>query len=221
MRKIGHHPKSDTLASFASGTLDEAFSIVVATHLGLCRECTTIVHDFEALGGACLENLEAESINKDVLKSFWLKAGKQEPEPFQVQESCSTPNPIGSIGPLSTLINSDLDQIPWRMAAPGIRQFIIEAKGIRKNSLRIFKISAGTKIPLHSHQQNELTLILDGAYKDKNGTFNVGDLADFDSDITHEPEAIGEKPCICLIATNAPLQFKSIIGKISQPLIGL
>jgi len=53
-----HHPLPETLISFASGTLPNAISAVVACHLTLCRTCTEAVRDLEVLGGFLLDRLD-------------------------------------------------------------------------------------------------------------------------------------------------------------------
>jgi putative transcriptional regulator len=87
--------------------------------------------------------------------------------------------------------------------------------------LRLLKIAPGVRIPRHTHGDEELTLILRGSYTDEVGDFRRGDLADLDEDVLHAPLATGDEPCICLIATSAPLRFKTIVGRIVQPFIGL
>ena len=37
--KPNHHPNSALLMAYASGSLTEAFSLVVASHLSFCQEC--------------------------------------------------------------------------------------------------------------------------------------------------------------------------------------
>ena len=123
--------------------------------------------------------------------------------------------------PLSRYIKGGIDQVKWRPVAPGISQSVIQAEGYRRNVLRLLKINPGTRIPPHSHGENELTVILRGAYQDDMGIFQAGDIADLCDDHTHSPEAIGDEPCICLIATSAPLVFRDMVGKVMQPFIGL
>src|ERR1700733_4291772 len=53
---IIHHPSDETLSVFASGTLDEARAVVVATHTSLCAQCRNAVLAFECVGGALLED---------------------------------------------------------------------------------------------------------------------------------------------------------------------
>ena len=65
---IRHHPSDATLAAFASGTLDEGRSLVVATHLSLCGTCRGAMRAFEHVGGAHLEGLEPAPVRADALQ---------------------------------------------------------------------------------------------------------------------------------------------------------
>ena len=72
----------------------------------------------------------------------------------------------------------------------------------------------------HSHDGNELTLILRGSFSDDVGRFTVGDIAALDSEINPQPLVDSDEDCICLIATDAPLKFSTLLGKIVQPMTG-
>ena len=43
---------------YAAGSLSEPVALLIATHLALCPRCRHEVEEFEALGGALLEDLE-------------------------------------------------------------------------------------------------------------------------------------------------------------------
>ena len=90
-----------------------------------------------------------------------------------------------------------------------------------QGTLRLFKIAPGMAIPLHTHNGNEMTLILKGSYSDELGRFKAGDVADLDNDTDHQPIADTQEDCICLIATEAPLKFKGLLPRLMQPFIGL
>ena len=47
--KPNHHPNSALLMAYASGSLTEAFSLVVASHLSFCQECQQKVNDAEMI----------------------------------------------------------------------------------------------------------------------------------------------------------------------------
>lgn len=210
-----HHPKPATLAAFAAGALDEAMSVVVETHRSRCSECDRAVRDFEALGGACLERFEPVALSTGSVDRFWARVGA---------DAAAAPTgaaPAERVRPLSAYLKGGLDAIEWKPVAPGMAQHMLRAKGYRTGVLRLLKIDPGTRVPKHTHGDAELTLILKGAYEDEIGVFREGDLADLDDEATHSPCAIGDKPCICLIATNAPLSFKGLIGKFVQPFVGL
>lgn len=221
MREIRHHPKTETLAEFAAGRVDEARSVVIATHLTQCTDCATAVRDFEALGGACLENQTPVAMNDASMASFWARAGDQEIRTDVAPRRAANDFDLTAARPLKAYLKSDLDDLKWRAVAPGVSQVVLDADGYKAGVLRLLRIAPGTKLPKHTHQAEELTLILRGAYQDEIGVFQAGDLADLDADHLHTPTAIGEEDCICLIATSAPLVFKDIVGRIVQPFVGL
>lgn len=218
---IRHHPKDMTLAAYAAGQLDEARSIVIAAHLRLCRTCRLAVADFEVIGGACLESIDPVGMSESALDSFWLRAGRQEAAPASASVLAANDFSLDAAHPLARYLKDGVDAIEWRPVAPGLSQFVIPAEGYRPGVLRLLKIAPGVRIPRHTHGDEELTLILRGSYTDEVGDFRRGDLADLDEDVLHAPLATGDEPCICLIATSAPLRFKTIVGRIVQPFIGL
>lgn len=219
--KINHHPKAESLADFAAGRVDEASAVVVATHLTLCDGCKIAVGDFEAIGGAVLETVAPVEMNNNALREFWNRA---DDDPITVQPISMRPSndfDLAITQPLQRYLKGGIDDVNWRPVAPGLSQHVLDADGYRNGVLRLFKIMPGTQIPAHSHKDSEFTLILRGSYEDELGSFGPGDFADLDHDDTHTPVASGDSPCICLIAANAPLHFKSMIGKAIQPFIGL
>lgn len=218
---IRHHPKIETLAAFAAGNLDEALGVVIATHLTLCADCRLAIRDFEALGGACLEAIAPAAMNESALASFWTRAGAQERKVGNASQRAANDFELDAAHPLSSYLKDGVDAIEWRSVAPGLSQHVIPAAGYREGVLRLLKINPGVRIPKHSHGDEELTLILRGSYSDEIGDFARGDLADLDDAVLHSPQATGEEPCVCLIATSAPLRFKTLVGRVVQPFIGL
>ncbi|MEM1396749.1 MAG: ChrR family anti-sigma-E factor [Pseudomonadota bacterium] len=223
MHKVTHHPKDETLADYAAGRLDEARSVVIATHLAYSEACRTAVADFEALGGACLEAVEPVEMESGSMAAFWERAGDQD---VLVQSSSQTLDAANDLNldvaqPLRAYLSEDIEDVKWKSIAPGISQHVLEAEGYRDGVLRLLKIAPGVQLPKHTHEQEELTLVLRGSYRDEIGTFGPGDLADLDDGALHAPTATGDEDCICLIATSAPLVFKGLMGRLVQPFVGL
>ena len=212
MRNPRHHPRPETLADFAAGRLDEAMAVVIATHAEKCARCAGEVDAFEALGGVLLENAEPAAMSADALERTLARAGANV-TPAQADA------PRGSA--LSAYLDGGLDEVRWQWVGPGVHQHVMEAQGYRDGVLRLVKFAPGKGVPIHSHEGEELTLLLRGAYRDELGEWRAGDLADLDHEHTHEPVAIGDEPCICLIATSAPLEFKTMLGKALQPFVRL
>jgi putative transcriptional regulator len=219
--RMNHHPKTETLAAYAAGALDEARAVVVATHLALCGECRRAVRDFEAVGGDLLLAMEPAAMASDSLSRFWLRAGERETLRAGASAPASNDIDLTDARPLNRYLADGIEGVRWRKIVPGISDCVIAARGYRPGVLRLLKIEPGTRIPKHTHSGEEFTLILRGAYNDELGSFVRGDFVDLDDEDCHSPMAVGETPCICLIATNAPLVFKDLAGRIAQPFVGL
>lgn len=219
--RITHHPKSATLAAYAAGALDEARAVVLATHLDLCERCRIAVRDFEALGGACLEDIEPAALSGDALQRFWMRAGPPSTESASVATRAANDAAPEGAKPLSAYLKGGLDAVHWKPVAPGMQQSIVAAQGYRPGVLRLLRIAPGVRMPKHTHKENELTIVLRGSYSDEIGAFARGDLIDLNDEDTHSPCATGDEPCICLTAASGPLVFKGLIGKVVQPFIGL
>ncbi|MGL1147904.1 zf-HC2 domain-containing protein, partial [Vibrio parahaemolyticus] len=64
---IVHHPSNSLLLDYAAGTLDEASSLLIATHLTLCPHCRREVAAAEAIGGSLLDDLPAAPLRPGAL----------------------------------------------------------------------------------------------------------------------------------------------------------
>jgi len=76
-------------------------------------------------------------------------------------------------------------------------------------------------VPDHGHRGTELTLVLQGAFVDATDRFAAGDIEVANEDLNHTPVAEQGMDCICLAATDAPLQFKGLLPRLAQRFIGI
>jgi putative transcriptional regulator len=105
--------------------------------------------------------------------------------------------------------------------APGLHQFeLLPHDLLHGGNLRMLRIAPGKKLPRHGHTGTELTLVLAGSYSDELGRFARGDAAETDDDIVHEPLSGRDEDCICLIATEGPLKFESLVARVFQRFTG-
>jgi putative transcriptional regulator len=63
----------------------------------------------------------------------------------------------------------------------------------------------------------ELTLVLQGAFRDTSDRFGPGDVEIATEDMEHTPVAEAGTDCICLAASDAPLRFNGLIPRMAQP----
>jgi len=111
-----------------------------------------------------------------------------------------------------------LSGVRWRFLAPGVQH---ARARVPEGRLFLLKLAPGIRLLEHGHGRNELSLILRGAYTDHLGVFRVGDVADLDSDVEHQPVITSAEPCITLGATDAPIRIKSWGLRLLQPWLRL
>lgn len=216
MTKINHHLTDALLMAYSAGTLPEGFNLVVATHISLCDECRARMYEFDTVGGAVVEDqapaeLSADSFAATLELISKDDAVKQEAAPAQPARTGLFP------GPLQDYVGGDLDAVKWRKVGGGVRQAILKTD--KSASVRLLHIPAGVAVPDHGHRGTELTLVLQGAFKDEAERFAAGDIEVATEELDHQPVAELGEDCICLAATDAPLRFNSFIPRIAQPFL--
>lgn len=261
--KINHHITDDVLLAYSAGDLDEAASLVVATHLALCPTCRTAVRQMEAIGGALMEDLAPVPVANDAFDTVMAELSAHTcgdgdvcehdlplPDAALPHLAQGTPGTQGTSGAQNTsgAQGNPLAQIKsgvqdddlaapdttypeplrsylkgaaaskWRKIGIGVEYLCLDvgqpgavANGgktaKRQNTCRagLLRIAPGTTMPRHGHKGSEMTLVLAGGYSDDFGRFERGDVEQADKETEHRPVADPDEPCICLVATNAPL----------------
>lgn len=206
---IKHHLSDQLLMGYAAGNLPEAFSLVVATHVSMCDECRARLGAYEAVGGAVLET-ETATMSEASLEACLARLG--------APETPQKPAPRRGVlpGPLAGYVGGDLDKVRWKPLGMGVRQAILPTtKGA---SARLLYIPAGQSVPDHGHRGLELTLVLQGAFRDDSARFGPGDVEIATEADEHTPVAEAGMDCICLAATDAPLRFMGLMPRLLQPI---
>jgi putative transcriptional regulator len=119
--------------------------------------------------------------------------------------------------PLARFLGRGLEQITWRTLLPGIREHRVA--GCEGSEAALLWVRAGRRMPSHSHDGSEITLILKGGFQDESGHYRRGDIAFADSDLDHHPLADADEDCICFAVTDAPLRLTGPIGRIVQKIL--
>lgn len=214
MSRIEHHPSEETLYSYAAGALSASLALVVGCHLQYCGHCRKLATQGEQLGGDLLNSLEEKP----------LSVGRRE-QMLALLDAAPSVNAVPAAPVRKVEIevpqllrklveHDDFDSLPWKSIVPGMKQVDLK---LGEGQAKLLRIAAGKQMPVHSHQGNELTLILRGGYRDSLGKFNAGDFAELDGSVEHQPIADADEDCICLAGMDAPLAFKGLIARMLQP----
>ena len=184
---IRHHPDDATLMSFAAGALAPAFAAIVAAHLGLCPRCREEIATLELVGAALIDTLPPPTMSRprQCRKVGRAGAGPHAPGASRIGAT-DLPWPIGQ------LVGRPLGGVRWEQAGAGLWQHHIPMPSPSSGRLRLLKAAPGCAIPEHGHHGAEMTLVLEGAYRDETGEFRVGDVADLDDGLEHTPVADGD-----------------------------
>ncbi len=209
---IRHHISDQLLMAYSAGQLPEAFSLVVATHISLCDDCRARLMAFDAIGGSLIEEDAVALDDADLEAAMARITGlPQLPVPLRAKPAAKSLFPA----PLRDYVGGDLAEVKWRPIGMGVRQAILPTG--RDASARLLYISAGQAVPDHGHRGMELTLVLQGAFRDSEDRFGPGDVEIATEDLEHTPVAEGGMDCICLAATDAPLRFNKLLPRMAQP----
>lgn len=206
---IKHHPTETTLAGFATGTLDEARALAVATHLSLCPQCRTVQQNFEHVGGTLLDRIASDAMAPDALQQALNRIeNARPPDRPPARRTDGLPAPL-----------SAYELGPWRWIGRGVQW---RSVGVPvENDLRVFMLKAapGIHLPRHRHVGSEWTCVFEGAFAHAGGRFGPGDFDEADETVEHDPRVEEGATCVCLVALQGNIVLQGFFGKLLQPFI--
>lgn len=214
----------EMLLAYATGALNEPLSLVVASHIALDPSSRADVEAYETVGGALIEELEPASLRDDALERTLARLDVLEAEPGAERQSCSPVKPQPKDGlvlpsPLRDYVGSDIDTLPWKPVIRGVEEVELKVGAGEGTRTRLMRIAPGAGAPRHTHGGMEVTLVLDGAYRDASGTYRRGDVQVADDAVEHQPVAEGERTCLCLVVSEAPIRLTGFFGRLLNPFI--
>ncbi|WP_319413505.1 ChrR family anti-sigma-E factor [uncultured Cohaesibacter sp.] len=228
---IHHHLSDEMIMAYAAGSLSAGQSMVVACHLDICPDCARRVAEAEVIGGAMIDDVAPSDLSDGLFEQILLDVEEDQsfPVPQIGRDEAKEGYPEGPVAGenpsmpriLFEMIGGDFGAVRWRTVGPGIKQFLLPVPSSEGEKVRLLKLSPGFVTPDHSHHGSELTLVLKGSFSDETGRYRAGDIQDAEEDRHHQPIADTEEDCICLVCTDAPLEFKGVITRLLQPIIGI
>jgi len=216
--KITHHLSDEMLLDYSNGSLPTSMETLVACHLTVCPHCRKRSELSDNVGGYLLSTQEPTAPKLSAAEL--LKQTRTIP-------SISVTKKVSEVGdktvprPLGRMLPSQLENLNWRAVAPGVKQFALSDQPRQEGAFKLLRLEPGTALAPHTHNERELTYVIRGSYRDETGVYKAGDIADLDDNVEHRPIVGDDEICYALIATDAPVKYTSVIGKIMQPFIGI
>lgn len=223
---ISHHLSDETIQEYSSGSLTVPMETLIACHLTVCRQCRQKADMADVIGASVFDEIKPTQVKLSALdliaKAAVAAPSTQEDEICDHAPAALHKDLAGIPRPLARLLPAGMNELDWRRIAPGIKQHNLSDQHRKHGAFQLLHLEPGVVLSAHSHNDRELTFLVQGSYRDEIGRFSKGDIADLDGhQETHQPIVDSEEPCIALIATHSPVRYTGMVGKIMQPFVGI
>lgn len=202
------HPAQEWLLDYVAGHLNESYRLVIATHMEVCSECRTQVANLQKVGAQMLQDLAPTSLAANALARTLMRAQTGAAAALPLREKPAS---------LMHKLMHPSQPLVWKRQGTALRVAkLMNRDGVQASLLHI---SAGARMPEHTHNGNEMTLILKGAFSDQFGRYDVGDVMLMDPEHTHTPIASSDEDCYCLVAQQGALHFTGPVLRWFNPVL--
>jgi putative transcriptional regulator len=215
-----HITVDDLLLAHAAGRLPEPVGLVVATHLALSPQGQSAYRDYEALGGAMLEDLAPVELRAGSFDRLIARLDDDAELIHAGSSGQSAPSGEGDLPwPLRAYVPGRLADLPWKhYGSVSEAPLALDETTYRT---RLIVLKAGRAVPKHTHDGQEITVVLKGAFNDGIGRYGRGDLSIADAHVDHQPMAEPGEDCLCLTVTDAPLRLTGTFSRFLNPFVRL
>lgn len=218
---MNKHPDIELLLKYASGKLEPSLAVAISLHQQTCQTCQKEISLLESVGGDAIEStvdIIHESIDStnnsfnSLMEKIEQQQDKQDNNSFENDNLESLAIAQSDHAFVKMMAEKQFDQIKWQKVSSKIWKANI-AMNDPCYQVELLKFAPNANIPQHTHQGNEFTLVLDGDFSDHQGNYVEGDFITQNEEDHHQPIA-GDKGCICMAITDAPLKFTGTLGPI-------
>lgn len=199
------------LMEYASGCLDEAQALIVATHISLSSEARKIVADYESIGGSMLKDCCAPvAMKSDALKCVMDKIDK-----IEKPKSCSTKlkKKCGDKD-MPTCLAGHMEKKSWKQEQAGLHSIHVKTTCCGYTA-RIVKMAPDFSMEVQVvPDKHTLAVILEGTVRGGEQVFRRGDLAILEKGTTYPLRADPQNGVICFVVKPAQSRFRQWAGGI-------
>ncbi len=215
----GCHPTTDILNDYTQGNLPAGWSVAISAHLELCQSCKRKFGELEsnvvtswALGATEKSTPDFSHLVANII---------DQPQVDSIDSSVSRKLPIKEIHMLDhsftlprILAKAANEGLVWKKLAGGINQAKVDID--TETQCEFIYMSPGSQTPMHKHQGNEITLVLDGSFSDGEGTYQAADFIIRSGNDEHQP--VSEEGCLCFAVLDSPLTFTRGLARLFNPI---
>lgn len=216
---INHHPKIELLVQHVNGELPASISAGIKIHCDFCQECAQKVS--ELTKHAASESFQMASMETPVEQAEYDFDVDSMIEEITLMPEDDLPEQQANPSVTFRGVSYDLPNVMNKMALGKPAQIgklsrsriLLDEGHIRSSLLRI---EAGGAIPEHTHNGYEITLLLEGHFKDAMGEYGPGDFIVLDGKHQHQP--MSQNGCLCYTVVSDSLHFTQGINKLLNPI---
>lgn len=217
---IKHHPQLSLLKTYCAGELPASISVIIAAHIELCPHCQQQVEALTA------------KVAKDTFACTYIEAEAEQSEFADIDfasmiEDITLDDGIDEIKvaqPIELSLNQNIFYLPQVLRNLELSSWASLGKLSRSRvtledanlHTSLLHIDADGSVPEHTHNGFEITLLLEGSFKDEMGEYTKGDFIWLDGKHTHNP--ITEHGCLCLTVSSDSLHFTQGLSKLLNPI---
>ena len=205
------------LIDYANGALPLALEVLVETHISMNPESAKSIRMLLQLGGALMENSEPVSLSEGSFERLMEEINTTEDTDELAHSIVSNDNNLLPL-PLRNYIQDMESPKSWKRIGIGLSEKAIDF-GDDFGSAKLYRISPGSSVPSHSHEGNEVTLVLSGGFTDEYGTYGPGDISIQETGAVHRPVADADGECIVLAVNEGPIVLTGPVGRLLNMLI--
>ena len=219
---IKAHPTDPMLRAFAADELPLPLAVGLSAHCELCPNCAARLKTFEEelaqqyLASPAEPELDSrDEVGLDAGFDAMLADILAQPEPVAapvIDLPRAQPGELEVAGHAYCLprVLARYRSPKWRHIGAIRQQSLpLDEMGARASLLHI---EAGGRIPEHTHQGYELTLLLAGTIEDGDTLYKAGDFIWRDASHSHSPHT--PDGCLCYTVQDAPVQFTKGLSRL-------
>ncbi|WP_108125928.1 ChrR family anti-sigma-E factor [Saccharospirillum mangrovi] len=208
------HPHPDQLVEFAAGSCRPGISIAVSVHLHYCSRCRQALSELESTSAVLFEQQAPAPVADTAFASLMDRIAR-EPAPAAAPEPQTEQRFPRA---LAALLPESLDELDWKQPMKNLRvtRLMKDDSGL---IVGLHHMKAGGRVPNHQHRGEEISVVLEGGFSDRLGSYGEGDFIRRSGRDTHSPQADAHEDCLILSVVEAPVKLTGPLGWILNPFL--